>query len=221
MNIETTGLEEYITKALSEIDHEPRFSERLFDYGITHRPPLLFKGRRNRILLYPGSFNPPHLGHMDLLLDGFARGEDLLNVIAAFIMPLDDNSLRFKLRGQPGTRIFSKAERVRLWQGHVPSDWCWVYPYSVDKWSAFKRHLTAIAEKDGFEIVFTQLCGSDCFHQQFEPPLKLGFCNELIVSGVNRDAGFYRHADQLTSLPGYQPWKKIYPDNNFLMSKSK
>ena len=134
----TAGLERYISK----IYYGRSFpQERIFDYGITHRPPMLVSDRSNRILLYPGSFNPPYLGHQELLRHGFSRSGSDLNIIAAIVLPLDDASLIPKLRAQKGAQIFTKAQRVRLWKDYVPSDWCWVYDRSIEEWIAFKDHL--------------------------------------------------------------------------------
>lgn len=40
--------------------------DKIFDYGIAHHAPMLESNQINRILLYPGAFNPPHHGHKAL-----------------------------------------------------------------------------------------------------------------------------------------------------------
>jgi hypothetical protein len=133
--------------------------ERIFDYGIMHRPPMLVSDRSNRILVYPGSFNPPHLRHQELLCHGFSRSRSDLNIIAAIVLPLDDASLISKFKAQKGAQIFTKAQRVRIWKDYVPSDWHWVYDRSIEEWFAFKDRLIEAIAQDGFDIKFVCLCG--------------------------------------------------------------
>jgi hypothetical protein len=64
--------------------------------------------------VYPRSFNPPHRGHFKLLRHGFEEAGRDINTIAAIVLPLDDESLVKKLRGQENALIFTKTERIRL-----------------------------------------------------------------------------------------------------------
>jgi len=69
----------------------------------------------------------PHLSNIALLNHGMSAGHDL-NIIAAIIVPLDEKSLDRKLSQQDGALKFTKAERVRLWQGDSsPSDNYWTF----------------------------------------------------------------------------------------------
>ena len=45
--------------------------------------PCLDKSRTNRIMIYFGSFNPPHRGHLNLLKFAFLQGGPNLNLVAA------------------------------------------------------------------------------------------------------------------------------------------
>jgi hypothetical protein len=71
----------------------------IFDYGIAHQSPCLKFGRINRILLYPGCFNPPHRDHFEILRHGFGKRDRDICIIAAIVLPLDDESLAKKPRG--------------------------------------------------------------------------------------------------------------------------
>jgi hypothetical protein len=84
------------------------FHPKIFDYGITHFPPLL-RRNRSRILFYPGSFNSLHRGHRALLEHGFGQNGEDVNIIAAIILPLDDESLGRKVAAQGGTPVLTKA----------------------------------------------------------------------------------------------------------------
>jgi FAD synthase len=98
----------------------------VFDQGITHLRPRLESNRTNRVLLYPGSFNPPHRGHEALLNRAFACSHDI-NAIAAIILPLDDSRVEAKCRHLGHDLIFTKEQRVQLWKGYGMHDWRWVY----------------------------------------------------------------------------------------------
>ena len=52
-------------------------------FGHPQTAPRLDSSRVNRILVYPGSFNPPHRGHLHLLNHVFYHGVPDLNVVAA------------------------------------------------------------------------------------------------------------------------------------------
>jgi hypothetical protein len=63
--------------------------------------PCLRRGKPNRILVHADCFNPPHLGHLELLLHIFLRTDE--KTIAAMIVPLGDTR-----SGQDETAIKGK-----------------------------------------------------------------------------------------------------------------
>ena len=63
------------------IDAPTNHEEQVF--GCPETAPRLDSSRVNRILVYPGSFNPPHRGHLHLLSHVFHHGVPDLNVVAA------------------------------------------------------------------------------------------------------------------------------------------
>jgi hypothetical protein len=75
MTTETSCLTTYIASIHYRDDFLSRRGK-IFDYEITHDSPTLRPGRINRILMYPGPFNPPHRGLFELL-----RGRGV-NIIA-------------------------------------------------------------------------------------------------------------------------------------------
>jgi hypothetical protein len=60
----------------------------------------------------------------------FGKGDRDMNIIAAMLLPLDDESLVKELRGQENALIFTKADRIRLWKGYASSDWHWIFDRS-------------------------------------------------------------------------------------------
>ena len=186
----------------------PPFHNRVFDQGISHLRPMLKNDRTNRILLYPGSFNPPHIGHYALLQHVFESGKDI-GILAAIILPLDDDSVVAKCRAIGQSLVFGKAQRIRLWQGNGPQDWYWVYDGSMKDWSQFRGRLTRAIVNDGFDIKFVVLTGPDYISRQASLPWDAWNCEEIIVSNVSRLADFATSSDTLWRLPDCEPWKKI------------
>lgn len=206
-------LETYI-KQIRYGDDFPHSQRVIFNAGSTHHSPILKAGCINRILLYPGSFNPPHLGHFELLRHGFWRSGRDMNLVAAIVVPLDDNSLRFKFRRTEDATLFTQADRIRLWNGCVPSDWYWTYDRSMTEWFDFKERLTAVISQDGFNITWTALTGPDLFKVNEEPPVPNWDCEEVIVSNVGRAAYFAPcGVSGLTTLSGCDAWRELILDN--------
>jgi hypothetical protein len=58
--------------------------------------PLLKKGKTNRILVYPGAFNPPHRGHMRALQHAFHECGPEFNAVAAIVLLAPDTYLSYK-----------------------------------------------------------------------------------------------------------------------------
>ena len=202
----------------------------IFGYGPAHYQPVLRTGRVNRILLYPGCFNPPHLGHYELLRKAFwGSGRDM-NLVAAIVVPLDDALLRAKLRGRDKSRgrdkeiVFTKSERVRLWNDNVRSDWFWIYNRSDDEWDFFQERLTQDISQDGFEISWVLACGPDYFARPWTThgessapyPEHCWGCGDIIVSDVGRPADFSydigKPEKQLIAFRNCEAWKELELD---------
>lgn len=204
----TADLGDYIEKChFQGFAHLPR--DGVFDQGITHLRPLLERNRTNRILLYPGSFNPPHRAHEALLNQAFASSQDL-NVIAAIVILLDDESVERKCRG---SLVLTKDQRVRLWRGdYGVHDWLWVYDRSVEEWHSFRRRLADAVSQDGFDIGFTALCGPDHVRRSARLPWGTWDCNEIIVGNAGRIADFTTLRGTLLPLEDCEKWETVSED---------
>lgn len=131
--------------------------ETIFDYGLAHISPYLKRDQINRILVYPGSFNPPHVGHQASLSYAFNNSGCGLNLIAAIILPLDDNSLIMKVGTRKGAVVLTKEQRVGLWRGQSglePGPSFWIFDRSTDKWNSLQKRLAEAVSADGFKIDF-------------------------------------------------------------------
>ena len=214
MSSTSAGLSPYIEKILYNQSHFPR--EPIFDYGIAHEAPILKSGQVCRILLYPGAFNPPHNGHSALLHQALNNSGRDANIIAAIILPIDDDRLRLKFSARPGTLMLTKSQRVTLWRGEYglgPAPSCWVFEYSEADWEKFQKQLIKTTAADGFEVEFICLCGPDYVSVNKNIQERRWDCTNFVVSDVGRSADFTSDAtSNLTQLGGYQRWGKVSPD---------
>lgn len=213
----TAALSKYIQRVLGT-------THRIFDYGFAHTAPSLEKDQLNRILVYPGSFNPPHIGHRDLLDYAFHNSSRDLNVIAAIILPLDEDSLARKFEGEKETLILSKEQRVSLWNGDHklgPGPSFWVFGGSTDEWPSFQHHLSEATAKDGFEISFIALAGPDYVRTAAVPIMPVWGCKDIIVSDISRTADFTSHVSkERRQLNKCESWEAVMPIHGELKKRA-
>ena len=87
------SLESYIAGIYYDNYSDPSSTTKRPRFGPVQPASRLRKSRTNHILIYRGSFNPSHRGHMEVLRHGFFQGGDDLNITAAFIVPRDDDEV--------------------------------------------------------------------------------------------------------------------------------
>ncbi|KAL9024516.1 MAG: hypothetical protein Q9180_007880, partial [Flavoplaca navasiana] len=142
-------------------------------------------------------------------------------IVAAIVFPLDDEDLKSKFKNQKETKIFTKKERVNLWKDMVPSDWYWVYDRSVKEFSTFRRQVVEQTAKDGFDIEFIVLCGSDYVSVK-RAPMGAWSCEKIIVSDISRPADFFGPGKATPErIEGFKDWKKVDFDIGRLSAKAK
>jgi len=129
-------LEDYIARTYLElgIDKPKDF----FSVCFGQHAPTLTPHTVNRILVYPGKFNPPHYGHLATLHDGFHNTGADLNLIVAMIVPRGD--------GYTDHLQLTKSERANLWRGadDYLSDYYWVFEGCYGHWIEFEKTLVEI-----------------------------------------------------------------------------
>lgn len=184
--------------------------------------PTLIKGQTNRIMVYRGSFNPPHVGHMNLLTYAFDHGGQ--DIRAAIILTSSDESLETKFREFDGTMRLSKKDRQKLWKNddRLPL-WAWVWEDSSDEWKELRRRLKQKARSAGYQIEYLILYGPDGLNL-FEDVSDVGRdarfhtsdINQILVCDVSREAGLPDQSEELRTLCGFGPWRKLELDKQIV-----
>lgn len=155
-----TSLAEYIQRVhsrypgnVSSLDPFPKAN--------LHAPTLL-KGQTNRILVYRGSFSPPHVGHLALLKHAFEHGGRDLNMIAAMVKPIKGGERPAVAMCSGEVALFSMEERIALWKEdeRLP-EWAWVYEDSMPELRKLMYCLVKMAKEDGYDLDFVALYGPD------------------------------------------------------------
>ncbi|PHH69286.1 hypothetical protein CDD80_6861 [Ophiocordyceps camponoti-rufipedis] len=173
-----------------------------------HLPPLdaavLHPGKANQLLVFPGSFNPPHRGHEALLEHVLVSDGSL---VGAIVIPTDDSKLAAKNRHDGRPLLLSKEQRVALWRGSgfVSRDRrVWIFDGSEAVWAVFRERLRRRLAR--FDVRFVLLTGPDLVTSRCVVDPGSWGCVDSITSDVSRPADF-RSERSLRQLPGCTPWE--------------
>ncbi|KAI2784656.1 hypothetical protein F4815DRAFT_440959 [Daldinia loculata] len=183
----------------------------IFNQDVGHYRPQLKQDRVNRIILYPGCFNPPHRGHQSMVNCAFSCSQDI-DVIAAIVLPLGTSYSPENAKEFMEDVWFTMAQRVRLWRGdNGPHDWLWVYDQGRHEWEIFRYNLEHAIKADGFPFEFIYLGGPDHigrFHVSKRP----WGCDNMIVSDIGRETDFVGD-ETLIRIERHGNWKQILYQN--------
>lgn len=105
----------------------------------------------NLLLVYAGSFNPPHRGHINALLSGL-RPE--VAALALVILPSEDWHLRNKIsKGSPDF-FLPQTRRAELWRAvpSIPRDRVWVWTATWYPFKPVTEALLRLTKADGFKL---------------------------------------------------------------------
>jgi hypothetical protein len=172
--------------------------------------PLLSKDRVNRVLIYAGSFNPPHVGHLGVLRHAFESSPDL-NIVAGIVLQAADECIEVKNWRSGRCLVLSEEQRSELWKrdARFPA-WAFApnYKYSTE----LKEKIANAAKKDGYEIRYIELCGPD--HWNFSRPCRhvYGNCTEQLISNAARSAPFLGPDGVPQPVKDYTTWQRLELD---------
>ena len=161
----------------------------------------LDKQRKNVILVFPGSFNPPHRSHLALLYHTYEQLASKLNIVGAMVKPLPDTYIQNKHLGNGSTAkcVILLRDRARLWKEdpYFPP-WAWVYEgVKWGSYTSFRDKLKALAKEDGYSITYAGLYGPDCINFDDWEELQ----EMTITSDIARKADYDLDLDQRLENP--------------------
>ncbi|KAF2436825.1 hypothetical protein EJ08DRAFT_673961 [Tothia fuscella] len=213
---EPRPLSPYISRSIEPVAPEterkqkkrrPKKLSPLFAPNQYGQEPMLLPGFTNRILLYVGSFNPPHRGHFDFLERVFKSNP--FNV-AAIVLPLSCLKHKFNRTGEIAFPILSVEERKRLWQDDGLKEWYWTCTLGIRPFRAILIKLKALLAEDGFDVEFDGLLGPD--HVSVND-MNGGawYCEDghLLLSDQTRAADFVKDNGELLQIRHCSKWEDM------------
>ena len=171
--------------------------------------PLLSKDRVNRVLVYPGSFNPPHVGHLGVLRHAFESSPDL-NIVAAIVFTADVWNIEEKNYRSGRCLVLSSDQRLELWKrdARFPA---WAFAPNYESSARLKEKIANAAMKDGYEILYVGLGGPDtwdgCPRQH-----AYASCAEYLISDAARSVPFLGPDSVPQQIEGYTIWQRLELD---------
>jgi hypothetical protein len=172
-----------------------------------HEIPLLRKGEVNRVLLYAGSFNPPHVGHLSVLRHAFESSPDL-NIVAGIVLPMSVEHIEVKNYWTDRCLVLSRKQRSELWKrdAHFPA---WAFTLnSMD----VDEEVADAAKKDGYEILYIDLCGPDTWNFRCPNRHTYAKSTEYLISDAARSAPLLSPDGVPPPVNGYTTWQRLELD---------
>lgn len=184
---------------------------RIFRHAPNVTAPTLRSNQENRVLVFPGAFNLPHLGHARLLWHTYLSLDD--KTIAVMILPMSRSSVSKKKLTKAANckdkRSFTLGpyQRRQLWQDDVLGRFVWVWPGDeCDRSSEFLRYIQKSASEDEFHIDFPSLHGGDHM-RSFQRDGRTGWgLGSVVTSDVGRAVDFVRGRYEDVRLPHTEVW---------------
>lgn len=116
--------------------------------------------QENLILVYGGSFNPPHRGHVDVLLAGLRPEVDALAIV---VLPCEDYLLRSKMSNAHSEFFLHMQRRSEIWSAlpSIPKDRVWVWSSTYFPFILMTEALLRLTKADGYRVAYSQMIGPD------------------------------------------------------------
>ena len=173
--------------------------------------PLLSKDKVNRVMIYVGAFNPPHVGHLSVLCHAFQSSADL-NVVAGLVYPLSVDYIVSKNYHSNRRLVLSERQRSELWEKDVRFP-AWAFaPRTYDTLKDLQTKIASAAKKDGYEIRYIRVTGPDNWDIDNPRRHRCTAYSEYLVTDAARSASFITPNGVPQPVNGYTSWQRIGPD---------
>jgi hypothetical protein len=135
-------------------------------------------------------------------------GQAHLNVIAAIICHVKPNKIKKRdLRGP--SEVLSESVRAKLWnQDPRFPKWAWIFPENWIGIHTFTYRLREASKRDGFDIDFLCVQGSDHYRNGKPPEFPSWGCFEFITSDISR-YNYYIQRNALHRLTSFEEWETL------------
>jgi hypothetical protein len=174
--------------------------------------PLLSKDKVNRVMVYYGAFNPPHVGHLAVLCHAFQSSSDL-NIVAGLVYPTGVDHTRRKNRHSSRRLVLSEEQRSELWERDVrfPA-WAFAPREKYNTSTDFETQIASAAKQDGYEILYIRVMGPDNWN--FDSPCRYmhSDCSEYLITDVARRTSVVSPNGVPQPMRGYTSWQRVGPD---------
>jgi hypothetical protein len=172
--------------------------------------PLLSKDRVNRVLMYPGSFNPPHVGHLSVLRHAFESSPDL-NIVAGIVLPMAVEHIEEKNYRSGRCLVLSREQRSELWKrdARFPA---WAFAPNYKSSVELTEKIANAAKKDGYEILYIKLGGPDAWDFSWPHRHVYTNCTEHLISDAARSAPFLGPDGVPQPIKRYTTWQRLELD---------
>lgn len=177
-----------------------------------HLNGTLQSDRENLILVYGGSFNPPHRGHIDVLLSGL-RPE--IAAVAIVILPSEDFHLRNKVANSHPDFFLHQKRRADIWNAipSIPRARVWVWTSTWYPFKPFTEALVRSTKADGFNLAFSHLIGPDNLNPR-DPLMILPYelPRVLVTNKARQVAAQFLPDGKPAMWNGFGEWSRLMHD---------
>ncbi|TGO46193.1 hypothetical protein BCON_0339g00110 [Botryotinia convoluta] len=199
---------------ISENDHN------IIPHNTSVSWPILKSNARNNILLYPGSFNPPHQGHL-ATIRYFSERRDQLGITTMFLF-VDPGSVVKSKKKKWGDITLPQNLRYELFykvtdiSQLVASAWLQLLVGDMDNHIKVLRATTDLVSGAGYAVKLVGLLGGDKLTVESAPHVHLGNLqewgpvDEFLIINARRPVDFFDPKTEKIprDLPGCTKWKR-------------
>jgi hypothetical protein len=207
------ALDYYLKQTIEKASQDVETKAPRFPPDGPRKSQLFRKQGLNRVLVFPGCFNPPHKAHLELLTHVFHNAGHDMHIAGAIVIPIHDDVAERKARKDADPLVFSQHQRGALWKAATKGEnWVWIWDVEPQVvWEKFREKFQEIVKRDGIQVEFTLLTGGDHISQNEVCHASYWGCTDIVTSNVSRSADFY-NPEYMLQLSGYAHWERARLD---------